>query len=57
METDRKVEIFSLTKALDCCNSLYVALPQSAQSRLQLVENAAAGFLTGARKKDYVSLV
>ncbi len=32
---------------LDYCNSLYIGLPKSTLSRLQMIQNAAARFLTG----------
>ncbi len=43
-----------VSSRLDYCNSLYIGVPQSCVSRLQLVQNAAARLLTGKRK--YVSI-
>ncbi len=44
-----------ITSRLDYCNTLYWGLSQSAISRLQIVQNAAARLLTGTRKKDHIS--
>jgi len=40
---------------LDYCNSLYVGLPQTTKSWLQMVQNSAARFLTGTKKRDHIS--
>ncbi len=37
---------------LDYCNSLYAGINQFSLSRLQLVQNAAARFLTGTKKRE-----
>ncbi len=39
-----------ITSSLEYCNSLYVGLPQSSLSRLQMVQNAVARLLTGTKK-------
>lgn len=46
-----------ISSQLDYCNSLYIGLPQSTLSRLQLVQNAAARLITGTKKRDHVSPV
>ncbi len=46
-----------ITSRLDYCNSLYVGLPQSSLSRLQMVQNTAARLLTGTKKRDHSSPV
>ncbi len=46
-----------ISSRLDYCNSLYIGLPQSTLSRLQMVQNAAARFLTGTKKRDHISPV
>jgi len=40
---------------LDYCNSLYAGTSHSAMSRLQLVQNAAARLLTGAKKRNHIT--
>ena len=45
----KKVIPAFITSQLDYCNSLYLGLPQSLPSRLQLVQNATARLLTGSR--------
>lgn len=46
-----------ITSRLDYCNSLYAGISQTALSRLQLVQNAAARFLTRSRKRDHITPV
>ncbi len=46
-----------ITSRLDYCNSLYVGLPQSSLSRLQMVQNAAARLLNSTKKHDHISPV
>lgn len=53
---DLEIVIHALISSrLDYCNSLYVGLPQSTLSRLQMVKNLAARSLTGTRKSDHIS--
>lgn len=40
---------------LEYCNSLYTGISQSALSRLQAVQNAAARMLTGTRKREHIT--
>lgn len=55
---DLEVVIHALISSrLDYCNSLYIGLPQSTLSRLQMVQNSAARLLTGTRKRDHISPV
>ncbi len=42
------------TSRLDYCNSLYFGIGQSALSRLQIVQNAAARLLTCTKKQDHI---
>ncbi len=44
-----------ITSRLDYCNSLYLGLPKSLLARLQMVQNAAARLLTGAKKHDHIT--
>lgn len=46
-----------ITSRLDYCNSLYLGLPHSSLHRLQLVQNAAARLLSGARMHDHMTPV
>ncbi len=45
-----KVILAFITSRLDYCNALYLGLPKSLLARLQMVQNAAARLLTGAKK-------
>ncbi len=40
---------------LDYCNSLYAGISQCSFTRLQMVQNAAARFLTGVRKHQHIN--
>lgn len=44
-----------ITSRLDYCNALYFGVSQSSLARLQLVQNAAARLLTGARKREHIT--
>ncbi len=44
-----------ITSRLDYCNSLYLGLPKSLLARLQMVQNAAARLLTGAKKHEHIT--
>uniref|UniRef100_A0A671UVC7 Reverse transcriptase domain-containing protein n=1 Tax=Sparus aurata TaxID=8175 RepID=A0A671UVC7_SPAAU len=44
-----------ITSRLDYCNALYFGVSQSSLTRLQLVQNAAARLLTGARKRGHIT--
>ena len=46
-----------ISSRLDYCNALYVGLSQSSISRLQLVQNAAARFLTGTSRREHITPV
>ncbi len=46
-----------ITSKLDYCNSLYTGISQTALSRLQLVQNAAARLLTRSHKRDHITPV
>ncbi len=55
---DLEIVIHALVSSrLDYCNYLYIGLPQSTLSRLQMVQNAAARFLTGTKKRDHITPV
>lgn len=45
----------SVLSRLDYCNSLYMGLPKSSMSWLQMVQNAAARFLTGVRRREHIT--
>nr|XP_054602450.1 uncharacterized protein LOC129164886 [Nothobranchius furzeri] len=53
---ERVLHAFVISR-LDYCNSLYSGLCQSSLRRLQVVQNSAARFLTGTRKRDHISPV
>ncbi len=40
---------------MDYCNSLYAGISQCSFTRLQMVQNAAARFLTGVRKHQHIT--
>ncbi len=42
-----------ISSRLDYCNALYAGISQSSLSRLQIVQNAAAHFLTGTKKREH----
>ena len=44
-----------ITSRLDYCNALYSGLSQSSLTHLELVQNAAACLLTGARKREHIT--
>jgi len=46
-----------ISSRLDYCNALYIGLNQASLHRLQLVQNAAARFLTNTRKYDHITPV
>ena len=46
-----------ITSRLEYSNSLYLGLPQSFISRLQIVKNAAARLLTGSKKLEHITPV
>ena len=47
----------TVTTRLDYCNALYMGVSGSSIARLQLVQNAAACVLTGARKFEHISQI
>jgi len=57
-QKDLEIGIHALISSrLDYCNSLYVGLPQSTLSQLQMVQNAAARLLTGINKREHITPV
>ncbi len=46
-----------ISTRLDYCNALYAGINQFSLSRLQLVQNAAARFLTGTKKREHITPV
>ena len=54
IELEKVIHAFVLSR-LDYCNSLYIELPQFSITRLQMVQNAAARFLTGTRKYEHIT--
>lgn len=57
-QKDLEIVIHALISSrLDYCNSLYVGLPQSTLSRLQMVQNAAARLLKGTKKREHITPV
>ena len=44
-----------VTSRLDYCNSLYCGISKTQITRLQLVQNAAARFLSGCRKHEHIT--
>jgi len=48
------IHTFNSTQ-IDYCNSLYVGLPLSSISCLQMVQNVAAHLLTGSLKQDHIT--
>lgn len=44
-----------VTSRIDYCNLLYFGVCKFSLSHLQLVQNAIARFLTGAKKRDHIS--
>ncbi len=53
---ERVIHAF-ITSRLDYCNSLYFGTGQTALSRLQRVQNAAARLLTSTKKRDHITPV
>ncbi len=51
---EKVIHTFILSR-LDYCNSLYFGIRQTAISRLQLVQNAAARLLSGAKKREHIT--
>ncbi len=53
-DLEKVINAFVLSR-LDYCNVLYVESCQTTISRLQLVQNAAARLLVGAKKTHHIS--
>ncbi len=53
---ERVIHAF-ITTRLDYCNSLYLGISQSSINHLQIVQNATARVLTGARKHEHITPV
>ncbi len=51
---EKVIHAFILSR-LDYCNSLYFGISQTALSRLQLVQNAAARLLSGVKKREHIT--
>ncbi len=51
---EKVINAFILSR-LDYCNSLYFRIRQTAISRLQLVQNAAARLLSGVKKREHIT--
>lgn len=51
---EKVIHVF-ISSRLDYCYSLYVGISHAAMSRLQLVQNAAARLLTGAKKRNHIT--
>ncbi len=50
------IHLFVLSR-LDYCNSPYYGISQSSIMHLQMVQNAAAGLMTGRRRFDHISIL
>ena len=46
-----------VSNRLDCCNSLLAGVSNQLLQRLQVVQNAAARLVTGARRSEHMSLI
>ena len=56
MTVEKIIHAF-ITARLNYCNALYIGVSQSSMSRLQYVQNTAARFLTGSRKREHITPV